>query len=157
MSEERAAQRHRANKRWYDAHREQALADKAAAYKADPAKFDARTSAWQKANPKRAAELSRTGKRTKQEIVAGRPRPDVCEVCEVPSRHTLHFDHCHATGDFRGWLCTNCNTALGHAKDNPETLMNLAAYLTAFQASLKVLRSSVAAPAAKKRAKPRGA
>jgi len=55
-------------------------------------------------------------------------RPKACEVCGLPSKR-ICFDHCHKTGRFRGWLCTGCNTALGMAKDNPETLRKLANYL----------------------------
>lgn len=53
--------------------------------------------------------------------------PDACETCGKPGR--VVFDHCHVTGEFRGWLCNGCNTALGQAKDNPDTLRKLAAYL----------------------------
>lgn len=60
---------------------------------------------------------------------AGRPRPRVCEACLVPADHTLHWDHCHVTGKFRGWLCRGCNHALGFAKDSPKTLRALADYL----------------------------
>lgn len=120
-----------ANTKWYAKHRKQALAMKSAAYKADPAKFNARTDKWQKDNPVQAAKLSRVGKQTKQERAAGRPRPKVCEVCGLPSVRTLHFDHCHKTGKFRGWLCSGCNAALGHVKDNPKTLVKLAKYLRA--------------------------
>jgi Recombination endonuclease VII len=118
-----------ANRRWYTKHQKSALERKATAYKADPVKFNARSDAWQKANPLRAAELSRIGKQAKQEIAAGRPRPDSCEVCRRSSKRTLHFDHCHTTGNFRGWLCNGCNAALGHAKDDPNTLLKLAEYL----------------------------
>ena len=67
----------------------------------------------------------------KQVREAGRPRPKVCEVCERPSRdgNILHFDHDHATGGFRGWLCDNCNRALGLAGDSPVLLRRLADYL----------------------------
>lgn len=41
----------------------------------------------------------------------------------------LHVDHCHRTGRVRGLLCHGCNVAIGHARDNPQTLRNLAAYL----------------------------
>lgn len=39
-------------------------------------------------------------------------------------------DHDHETGNVRGVLCSTCNVALGMAKDNPHTLINLAEYLT---------------------------
>lgn len=38
-------------------------------------------------------------------------------------------DHCHATGEVRGILCFSCNVALGHAKDNVETLKAMIEYL----------------------------
>ena len=39
------------------------------------------------------------------------------------------LDHCHETGEFRGFLCHNCNTGLGKFKDDPEILLNAIAYL----------------------------
>ena len=63
----------------------------------------------------------------RQEMIAGRPRPSVCEICGRSGRIT--FDHCHNTGAFRGWICFNCNVLLGHANDDPELLERLAAYL----------------------------
>jgi hypothetical protein len=70
--------------------------------------------------------------RRKQEDKAGRARPDACEVCggaNKDSARKLHFDHDHATGEFRGWLCQGCNHALGQTGDSPATLRKLADYL----------------------------
>lgn len=39
------------------------------------------------------------------------------------------LDHDHKTGEFRGWLCDDCNGALGKVFDNPATLRKLAEYL----------------------------
>lgn len=64
--------------------------------------------------------------------VAATPYPDDarCEVCGVePPNCGLHLDHDHESGAFRGWLCRDCNTALGLAGDNPERLRALADYL----------------------------
>lgn len=41
----------------------------------------------------------------------------------------MSADHCHATGKFRGLLCSRCNLALGYAQDDPEILRSLASYL----------------------------
>jgi hypothetical protein len=41
----------------------------------------------------------------------------------------IHFDHCHRRGIFRGWVCFSCNTILGHAKDDPDRLRKIIAYL----------------------------
>lgn len=39
------------------------------------------------------------------------------------------MDHDHATGKARGMICNSCNAAVGLVKDDPETLIRLAAYL----------------------------
>lgn len=62
-----------------------------------------------------------------QEKVAGRPKPELCELCGGAGR--ICFDHDHVTGNFRGWICSTCNTALGHARDNPELLYKMISYL----------------------------
>lgn len=61
------------------------------------------------------------------EKIAGRPRPDKCEICGRQGK--IFFDHDHATGNFRGWICHGCNIALGHTEDNPMILILLAKYL----------------------------
>ena len=56
-----------------------------------------------------------------------------CKVCgKKPGlgKHSgLHVDHDHVTGKVRGLLCYPCNSAIGLAHDDPETLRNLADYL----------------------------
>jgi transcription elongation factor Elf1 len=53
-----------------------------------------------------------------------------CATCgEEESGRGLFVDHDHETGEVRGLLCQNCNTALGMAKDNVETLKNMIRYL----------------------------
>ena len=57
----------------------------------------------------------------------------VCAICHQPQRDRrkkyLAIDHCHTNGHVRGLLCTQCNTMLGNARDNPELLRNAALYL----------------------------
>jgi hypothetical protein len=62
-----------------------------------------------------------------------RPPPgQLCEVCGgAGGTRGICFDHDHATGAFRGWLCGACNTALGAAHDDPAVLLALIAYLEA--------------------------
>jgi hypothetical protein len=64
--------------------------------------------------------------------IAGRPRPDICDICgDSNSRRKdiIAFDHCHKHGHFRGWLCDRCNTTIGAAEDKPELLRAMADYL----------------------------
>lgn len=59
-----------------------------------------------------------------------------CATCGVPSER-FHIDHDHSCcprmkscGEcVRGLLCFNCNTALGHVKDNPRILLAMVEYL----------------------------
>lgn len=55
-----------------------------------------------------------------------------CKVCrkhQSEFKRALSVDHCHTTGKVRGLLCSGCNTALGHVKDNPDILKSLIQYL----------------------------
>lgn len=54
-----------------------------------------------------------------------------CVVCK--SEKKLVLDHCHETGQIRNVLCHNCNTALGHVKDNIIILQGLVKYLEGFR------------------------
>jgi hypothetical protein len=54
--------------------------------------------------------------------------PKYCKVCRKTSEK-MCADHCHKKNVFRGWVCHKCNTALGHAHDDPKTLRKLADYL----------------------------
>ena len=58
---------------------------------------------------------------------APRPKPDICELCHKEGR--ICYDHDHATGKFRGWLCIKCNSALGMVDDNPELLSEMIKYI----------------------------
>lgn len=64
-------------------------------------------------------------KRTEE---AGRPRPDSCEICNT-AEFRIVFDHCHASGKFRGWICDRCNRVLGSVNDSMELLKKLSEYL----------------------------
>lgn len=52
-------------------------------------------------------------------------------ACEICGRQTdnLHLDHCHSTGNFRGFLCSPCNRGLGDFRDDPAVLERAIAYL----------------------------
>ncbi len=67
-------------------------------------------------------------KQLEREIIAGRPKPPVCELCNEFNLRIV-FDHCHQTGKFRGWLCDRCNKVLGIVKDSGPLLRKLADYV----------------------------
>ena len=57
-----------------------------------------------------------------------------CQVCNAEAINShkwgrLVVDHCHDTGNVRGYLCQSCNMTLGSARDNPDILRRLANYL----------------------------
>lgn len=79
----------------------------------------------------RQQERVNAANRAERAFLAGRPQPDVCDVCGRPENHKdgVVFDHCHQKGHFRGWLCRNCNWTLGLVEDDPFILLKLIAYL----------------------------
>ena len=60
-----------------------------------------------------------------------RPRPANCECCgrPAPKEKVLVLDHNHLTGNFRGWLCDNCNHGLGLLGDSLQGLLRAIDYL----------------------------
>ena len=56
-------------------------------------------------------------------------RPSKCSICKQPGK--IVRDHCHYKNLIRGWLCSHCNTAIGHAHNSPKLLRKLAEYLKA--------------------------
>lgn len=64
------------------------------------------------------------------EIAAKYDSTTVCEICGAsPSETRLAVDHCHTTGKFRGFLCSNCNNGLGRFKDDIEVMSKAISYL----------------------------
>jgi transposase len=61
----------------------------------------------------------------------GIKRPPIGTPCDNCGKSTkkLIYDHCHETEEFRGWLCYQCNTAIGNLGDNLEGLMQAVRYL----------------------------
>lgn len=48
-----------------------------------------------------------------------------CGICgkhQIQEYYSLAIDHSHSTGKVRGLLCSNCNTALGLLKEDPEIM-----------------------------------
>lgn len=55
-----------------------------------------------------------------------------CLICSKHLPHSgnsVHVDHDHSTGNFRGILCGLCNKGLGQFKDSRELLLKAATYL----------------------------
>jgi hypothetical protein len=51
-----------------------------------------------------------------------------CPICEKRCDKP-YMDHDHATGEFRGWLCNDCNNGLGKFKDDVKMLRKAIEYL----------------------------
>jgi hypothetical protein len=61
-----------------------------------------------------------------------RPKTFECPVCLYDYDGSYaRLDHCHTTGDIRGWLCDNCNTGLGKFREDKEVLKRALKYLDA--------------------------
>ena len=81
---------------------------------------------WRKANPERASAIQRRYRdsfppgvynlvRNHKLSVADATavmanKPEHCEICGAEAK--LYYDHDHASGNHRGWLCNACNVAL---------------------------------------------
>ena len=66
---------------------------------------------------------------------------DRCAICGIPEEEApkgrLHTDHDHSERGaigIRGLLCSNCNSGLGHFKDDPERMLAAIRYLREFAA-----------------------
>ena len=59
-----------------------------------------------------------------------------CKICN--NRDRLVLDHCHIRNEFRGLICSRCNTMLGFAKDDIDILASGIEYLINFRESLDV-------------------
>jgi len=53
----------------------------------------------------------------------------VCGMSEGECSRRLHMDHDHETGKFRGWLCHNCNVAIGLLGDNVSRIRSVISYM----------------------------
>ena len=54
----------------------------------------------------------------------------MCAICHKLPNRALDVDHNHETGKVRQLLCSNCNTLIGLADENVETLQAVIDYLT---------------------------
>jgi hypothetical protein len=104
---------------------------------ANPEKVREQHRKYRMENPERYREYYR--KYRGQTEAPTRPKSKLCEICNCPpTKQGIVEDHCHVTGLFRGWLCSQCNVGTGLLKDSIERLQNAIAYLKRFEAE-KVL------------------
>ncbi|MBM3453526.1 MAG: hypothetical protein FJX80_00085 [Bacteroidetes bacterium] len=71
-------------------------------------------------------ELSRL--RTKLKNENPPPAAGECPICGTHTE-TWILDHCHFSNQFRGYICNNCNLALGRFNDDERILKKAIDYL----------------------------
>lgn len=150
-AENRAANPDRVTEYWRKRYRSNPEKAKASARdwrRNNPERVKQNNVAWRKANPELAGLLKPRWAALNPEKVLARElrrtygltvaefyrmlaeQGGVCAACRKPCyRKRLSVDHDHKTGAVRGLLCQRCNSALGQARENPETLRALADYI----------------------------
>jgi hypothetical protein len=114
-----------------------------AAYKkyreANKDKIRIQKKAWRKSNPEKHNAANKRWKINRALRICDfdallKEQGGKCAICRSSDAGRkqsgrLSIDHCHVTDVIRGLLCHRCNSMLGLAKDNTETLRNAIAYL----------------------------
>ncbi len=106
----------------------------------EKAKRQERNLRWRAANPEKVKALSqrlrlrRRGLTPESFAALLNEQEGRCPICDVGLDSTTvkrvpHIDHDHATGKVRSLLCTLCNLAIGHLKDDPALFLKAHAYL----------------------------
>lgn len=70
---------------------------------------------------------SKYGLSQDEAITLASNRIGCCTICKEVK--PLIVDHCHTSGEVRGFICSACNSVLGYAKDNINTLQMAITYL----------------------------
>ena len=89
--------------------------------------YDHRCKTCQYEEAKKVTELKKTAS----------PMPENCDCCGIhiskitEGRRNKKFscDHDHETGEFRGWLCPNCNSGIGGLRDTIDGVITGLKYL----------------------------
>lgn len=120
-----------------------------ARYTSNKEKMNEYSIKWQKDNPDKAKVIRR---RTVLKCKYGITPEDwdtlfneqgrKCAVCAslVTTGNGWNTDHDHITGKVRGILCLHCNTLLGYAKDDVDTLRAAAMYIEKFRKALEIAK-----------------
>ena len=108
-------------------------------YEKDPQDQYKRTKAWRAANPEAMRDIWRNSNFLRAYGITTAQRDEMlvkqgnkcasCGTAEPGSKRGWHVDHCHRTLKIRGIVCHHCNSAAGHAKDDPARLRLIADYL----------------------------
>ena len=118
-----------------------------ARYVANKEKINEYSTKWQKANPEKAKVIRRrTTLKCKYGItpeewdVLFDSQGKKCAVCAstATTGKGWNTDHDHVTGKVRGILCLHCNTLIGYAKDDIDTLYAAIRYLESFRKALEM-------------------
>ena len=59
------------------------------------------------------------------------PIPEACDLCSKVK--PLVLDHDHESGAFRGWLCMECNVALGKLGDSSSSILKAYQYVAGIE------------------------
>ena len=122
------------NRNYKRLHRDKINKQRSAERAANPAKFSEKYRVWREKNKDRRSKYNRDWRMRKRHV--DHPMPDNCEICDAPRQdRNLYWDHDHATGLHRGWLCNHCNLAIGQMAESPNRLRAAAYYLERFLAA----------------------
>ena len=83
--------------------------------------------AWKWRSDEEKTEKRHLSEKKRIEKKAWREKSEQCEICWAID--VICYDHDHATGEFRWWICRRCNFALWLVKDNIEILEEMIVYL----------------------------
>ena len=127
------------NIKYYQANSEKIAASNKEYYQANPEKIAARNKEYYQANKASIEETKRDWYYKKNYGISLddynlmlEEQDNCCAICKKHSSENstvLHVDHCHETGEVRGLLCYKCNSVLGYAKDDIQTLLTAVDYL----------------------------
>lgn len=109
-------------------------AERTAQWRRDyPERNSANIADWKKRNPDKVQRNRLTSKLRGYGLTSDQYNAMVerqggrCAICDL--YRPLVIDHCHTTGEVRGLLCGQCNTALGMVGDSLDTIERYVDYL----------------------------